>query len=129
MKRKEFNIKINASKEKVWNVLWSSDTYPKWAATFCEGSYAETDWQEGNKVKFLGPDGNGMLSKIKKNEPYNLMFIEHIGAVMDGVEDTESKEAKKWKGGIENYRLTAMDGKKTELHVETDIAEEYLDSF
>ncbi len=69
-----------------------------------------------------------MVSKIKKSDPHNLMYIEHMGIVMDGVEDTKSEGAKKWRGAIENYTLTKLDG-KTELHIKTDIVEEYLDSF
>ncbi|SKB56451.1 hypothetical protein SAMN05660903_01467 [Salegentibacter salinarum] len=43
MERKEFISTINASREKVWEVLWSDDTYPKWTAPFSEGSRAESD--------------------------------------------------------------------------------------
>ncbi|MDY7395002.1 hypothetical protein UMM65_07095 [Aureibaculum sp. 2210JD6-5] len=53
MERKEFNIYIDASQKKVWKVLWSDETYPKWAASFAEGSRAETDWKEGSKVHWV----------------------------------------------------------------------------
>lgn len=128
MKRREFFTTIDAPREKVWNVLWDRGTYPKWTAPFCEGSSVETDWKEGGKVKFLGPDGNGMLSRIKRNDPHHLMYIEHLGVVKGGAEDTESRDATKWKGAVENYTLTELDG-ETKVHVETDIDEEYLDSF
>ena len=136
MKRKKFNIFINASREKVWNVLWHPETYPEWTAPFCEGSSVETDWKEGSKVRFLGPGGYGMLSKIKKNSPFHLMHIEHIGVIGNGEEHTGNETAEKWKGAIENYRLEEGDvteltnvKEKTELIVETDIDEEYLESF
>jgi len=128
MKRRTFKTKINASKEKVWKVLWGDETYPKWTAPFMEGSRAETDWEQGGKIHFLGPDGNGMVARIKKSDPYSAMYFEHLGVVKDGVEDTESEKAKKWAGAEENYTLEKTDG-KTELTVETDIAEEYLESF
>lgn len=39
----EFKIEINASKEKVWDVLWNEETYKQWTSVFCEGAYAESD--------------------------------------------------------------------------------------
>ncbi len=54
--------------------------------------------------------------------------MEHLGIVKNGVEDTESLEVEQWKGALENYTLTST-GENTELFVETDIAEEYLDEF
>lgn len=128
MKRKDFEIGIKALKEKVWNILWNDETYRQWTAPFSEGSYAETDWKEGSKVFFLGPNGNGMVSRINKNDPHNFMSIEHLGCVVDGVEDTTSEEAAQWKGTLENYTLEMVGG-KTQLLIETDIAEEYLEMF
>ena len=128
MRRKEFTIQIKAPKEKVWKVLWNDETYRKWTAPFMEGSYAETDCKEGSKVLFLGPDNCGMVSRIKKSDPFDFMSIEHQGTVLNGVENLNGKEAEKWRGALENYRLKAVDG-KTELNIETDIAEEYLESF
>ena len=40
------DIDINASKEKVWNVLFDDATYRIWAASFMPGSYAVTDRKE-----------------------------------------------------------------------------------
>ena len=128
MKRKEFNVTINASKEKVWNVLWKDETYRQWTAPFSEGSYAKTDWQEGSKVHFLGPNGDGMVARISERRDYEYMGIEHLGMVENGVEDTESEKVQSWKGAEENYTLTTAND-QTELMVETDIAEEYLDEF
>lgn len=128
MKRHTFSITIDAPREKVWDVLWNDKTYRQWTAPFSEGSYAETDWQQGSNVRFLGTDGNGMVSTIRKRTDNEYMFIEHLGMVKDGVEDIESEAIQPWKGAEENYTLSTMDG-KTELTVETDIAEECLDEF
>ena len=40
----EFNIEINAGREKVWDVLFGEQTYPLWTAAFSEGSKVITDW-------------------------------------------------------------------------------------
>ena len=77
MQRREFEIQINAAKEKVWNVLWNDASYKKWAAAFAEGSHAETDWKEGSKVLFMDSNGSGMVSKIKKKEENKYMSFEH----------------------------------------------------
>ncbi len=128
MKRSTFKTTIEAPREKVWEVLWGETTYPAWTAVFSEGSRAETDWQEGSKVLFLSPEGDGMLSKISVSRSPEFMSFEHLGFVSDGEEDTESDAAKEWAGAKENYTLKTVDG-KTELVVEMDIAEDHLDDF
>lgn len=128
MKRKLFKIQIDAPKEKVWNTLWNDDTYRKWTAVFSEGSWADTNWEEGSKVLFLSKDGEGMVSRIAEKRAYEFMGIEHLGFVKDGKEDTESEKVQKWKGAREDYTLKEVAG-RTELSVEMDITEDYLDYF
>jgi len=45
-------IDINATKEKVWDILWNDATYTQWTSIFCEGSHAVSDWKEGSKILF-----------------------------------------------------------------------------
>ena len=112
----EFKIEIDAPTEKVWDVLWGEKTYPMWTAAFSEGSHVETDWKKGSKAIFLDAQNRGMVSRIVENIPNEYMSIEHLGMVMNGVEDLESEEVKKWAGAKENYTLNDLGG-KTELHV------------
>jgi len=128
MERKKFKIAIDAPREKVWNILWSKSTYPEWTAPFSEGSRAETDWKKGSKVLFLDGKGEGMVATIADNKPNEFMSIKHIGQVKNGVEDTNSPEIKEWAGAMENYTLKEAKG-KTELVVDMDIADEYMDYF
>ncbi|QNJ98741.1 SRPBCC domain-containing protein [Constantimarinum furrinae] len=128
MKRKEFKIKIDATPHKVWDVLWSDKTYPEWTKVFSDGSHAKTDWQEGSKVLFLDGKGNGMVSRIRKKIDGHYMSFEHLGYVKDDEEILSGEEVEKWQGGQENYTLIQNDG-KTELQIEMDIMEEYLDKF
>ncbi len=44
-KKIQKSIEINAPAEKVWNVLFTDESYRIRAAEFAPGSYAETDWQ------------------------------------------------------------------------------------
>lgn len=126
MKKQQFKIDINATRERVWDVLWNDDTYPKWTAPFAEGSHAETDWKKGSKVLFLDGKGNGMISCIEEKIPNEYMSIKHLGEVKDGVEDTESERVTNWAGAHENYTLKGSNG-KTELVIDMDMTEEFAD--
>ena len=128
MERKSFSISVNASREKIWDVLWSDSSYRQWTSVFAEGSRAETDWKKGSKVLFHDGKGDGMVSTIIENIPNEFMSIKHLGEVKNGIEDTASEKVKQWAGAMENYTLTEVDG-KTELNVDMDIAEEYKDYF
>lgn len=128
MEKLNFKTVINASPEKVWDVLWTDETYRKWTTAFTEGSYAETDWKEGSKVLFLDNDRSGMVSRIVESRPNEYMSFEHLGEMYNGVEDTTSEKVRKWAGSHENYTLKKVGG-KTELSIEMDIADEYKDMF
>ena len=65
METLHFTTEINATTTKVWQVLWDDVTYRKWASTFCEGSYAVSNWNEGDGVHFLDSTGNGIYSIIE----------------------------------------------------------------
>jgi hypothetical protein len=128
MEKLEFKIFINAPREKVWDILWSDDSYSKWTSVFSEGSTAQTDWKEGSKVLFLDGQGKGMVSTIAANKPGEYMSFKHLGIVVNGVEDTESAQVKDWAGAMENYTLKDVDG-KTELVVDLDSNDTFKDYF
>lgn len=95
-----FDISIQSTKEKVWDVLWSDKGYRKWTSVFTNGSYAVSDWQEGSPIDFLGPDNSGMFGKIVKNETYTQMVFQHLGEIKNGI-----KEAMDWENATEDYQL------------------------
>lgn len=128
MEKLNFKTVIDATPEKVWNVLWNDDTYRKWTSAFSEGSYAETDWKQGSKVLFLDGEGRGMVSRVAENRPNEYMSIEHLGVVDGGVEDTTSESVKQWAGAHENYTLNKVGG-KTELLIDMDINDEFKEMF
>ncbi len=122
MKRLNFKIEINASKQKVWETMLEDETYRVWTATFHPGSYFEGEWKKGSKMLFLAEDDgklSGMSSQILEAKPYDYVSIEHLGEVVDGVEDTTSERVKKWQGAQENYILDEVDGVTT-LTIELD---------
>lgn len=128
MEKLNFSIKINAPREKVWNVLFGEKTYPEWTAEFSPGSQVETDWKEGSRAVFGDGKGNGMVSKIARNVPNEYLSINHLGIIKDGVEDLTSEETKKWSGAHENYTLKEAGG-ETELKIDMDSVDEYKDYF
>jgi len=126
MEKQTFQISIQASPEKVWNVIVGTDSYPIWTAPFAEGSSVETDWKKGSKALFLDGKGSGMVAVIEESIPYEYLSIKHLGEVVGGVEDTTSDRVKEWAGAHENYMLKELDG-RTHWTVELDITAEYAD--
>jgi uncharacterized protein YndB with AHSA1/START domain len=128
MERHQFKTTIDAPRERVWEILWGSNTYSQWTSPFAEGSAVETDWKKGSRVLFLDGSGNGMISEVAENIPNEFMSFVHLGAIQDGKEDFKTPEEKGWAGALENYTLKTVDG-QTELTVDQDIEGEYKDTF
>lgn len=120
MKKLQFSIDIKAPKEQVWKILWNDDTYRKWSSAFMEGSYAVSNWDEGDRVLFLAPDGGGMFSTIERKIPNEFMSFKHLGIIKNGKEEPESEESRKLSGAMEHYKLQEVGG-ITKLKVEVDV--------
>lgn len=128
MKKVNFNISINASAKKVWQVLWNDSTYRKWTSAFAEGSYAESDWKEGGSIRFLGPEGSGMFSVIDKMTAPELMAFKHMGEVKAFKNQELNEQSSEWTGCMEIYRLKETSG-VTELSVELDALLSFVEFF
>ncbi|MDZ7693929.1 MAG: SRPBCC domain-containing protein [Balneolaceae bacterium] len=128
MKRLHYSIAIDAPKKRVWETMLNQDTYRKWTDVFAPGSHYEGDWNKGSKILFLAPNDEGqmegMVSRIRENREYEFISIEHLGMLQDGKEDTSSA----WAGALENYAFNLKSG-KTEVSVDVDTEEEYLEMF
>ncbi|HVF69203.1 MAG TPA: SRPBCC domain-containing protein [Xanthomonadales bacterium] len=133
MTKLHFSIDIKAPREKVWDTMMEDQTYREWTSVFNPGgSYYEGDWSEGSKMLFLGPDEKtgkvgGMVSRIAVNKPGEFMSIEHLGEIIDGVEDTTSDRVKQWAGAHENYTLSEENGVTT-LQIDLDGGGEEMES-
>lgn len=114
MNKLKFPVSINASKEKVWKELWDDASYRKWTAAFMEGSHAKSDWNQGSRIEFLGPGGDGMFGVIETLVPNEKMVFKHQGEIKNGVD-----EKKDWGEVRESYKLEESNG-VTELNVELD---------
>ena len=113
MSNLQFSIVINASIERVWNIMLGQDTYRKWTEVFMPGSHYIGDWSEGSRMLFLVPGEKGVsgtVSRINENRQHEFISIEHLGVVKDGKEDFISEEARIWAGAFENYIFREFDG-------------------
>ena len=128
METLQFTIEIDAPASKVWNVLWEDATYRKWTTAFCEGSYAVSNWNEGDTVHFLAPNGEGMYSKIHEKIENKLMSFNHIGNIKNYKEMPIDDETKSWCNSFEKYELTENNNNTT-LTVSIDALEEYVNFF
>ena len=128
MKKIHFKTIINTPAEKAWNTMLKDETYRQWTTAFTKGSHFRGSWEKGEKILFLDPDSNGMVSVIAENRLHEFISIKHVGVIKNGVEDTESDEAKKWAPAYENYTFKEENGKTT-LSIDMDIEEEYEEMF
>ena len=124
MKKLQFTLEINASKEKVWDALWNDQNYRNWTSVFHEGSHYKSDLHEGSEIFFLGPEKSGMYAKIEKLVPNEKMYFLHLGEYKDG----EKQEGTFGEEAIEQYDLVEKDG-KTELTVTMNVPEDYIPYF
>lgn len=129
----EYKIIINAPAQKVWDTIFSKETYGEWTKFFMLGSQMKTDWQVNGKTYFTDAKGDGMVSTIiSLNEPHEVVFS-HLGMIKDGVEDTKSKEVAEWSGSEEKYFLREIDTNTTELrtviHIDSNYAEHMNSGF
>lgn len=124
MKKLEFTIEINATKEKVWDALWNEDHYRNWTSAFHEGSYYQSDLKEGSEILFLGPNGDGMYGIVEKAVPFEKMYFLHQGEVVKG----EKQEGTFGEEAIERYDLVENNG-IISLSMTLNAPEEYIGYF
>ncbi|MDX1997912.1 MAG: SRPBCC domain-containing protein [Thermoanaerobaculia bacterium] len=119
-----FSTPIQAACEVVWDTMFDPDCYRTWTTPFGEGSYFEGSWAEGERIRFLAPGGSGMSAVIAENRRPQFLSIQHLGEIVEGVEDLDSDRVRAWAPAFENYTLLATAG-GTELIVDSDVSEEW----
>ncbi|WP_348797714.1 SRPBCC domain-containing protein [Flavobacterium adhaerens] len=128
MKTLEFTISIEATREKVWKVLWDDATYRDWASVFCEGTYAVSNWNQGDSIQFLTPDGSGMNSVIFKKVDCEYMAFKHLSDIKEFKVLPVEENIEGWSEAMETYSLSS-NGTGTLLVGTMDLVEEYIDYF
>lgn len=123
-KRLQFTIDIAAPAATVFRIMLDADAYRDWSSAFAEGSYYVGSWQQGGKIRFMSPSGDGMVSEIAEHRPDQFVSIRHLGLVAQGVEDTTSPAARAWAPAYENYSFVPVAG-GTRVVVDQDVTAEF----
>ena len=127
MKILNYSIVVVADRKTAWETMLGAETYKAWTAPFCEGSYYEGSWEQGQKILFLSPNGGGMYSVIDENRLHEHLSIKHVGMVSEsGVVDTESDAVKSWAPAFEKYWFVDTP-EGTEIRVSLETAESWAE--
>lgn len=126
MQNLRFSVGIDAPVHHVWDFMLELDTYREWTSAFHEGSTYEGSWNEGEKIRFLGPsqDGtaSGLFGVIVENRPRQFVSVRYLGDIRQGVERPEGPAV----GLHESYSFSESGGVTT-LVVELEVPDEWAD--
>jgi len=115
-----FDVTIAAPRSVVWDKLTASDSYRDWTAAFAPGSHYEGSWDQGAEIRFLAPNGDGMVSEIAENRRHESIRIRHLGEIAGGQVDRTSERVRAWAPAYETYTFTeAPEGTHLRATVET----------
>lgn len=107
MERQTFSTTINASRERVWEILWGN-SYSAWNAHSSERLRLESDFKRGSKLKYISNTNNGVVVTIEEIIPNEYISLRDLGDIKDGQEivyvtTTDDKD-------LQNFKLTTVDG-------------------
>lgn len=123
MKLLEFTKQINATPEKVWEVLFTQDGYRKWSSAMNEGTYFEGNWEQGSIMRFLDPKNNGMYNLVEENIPNKVLKMKHLGWILDGELSPQG-----WEDSTVHYLLEPNEN-GTLLTAQVNSLDEFVDFF
>lgn len=123
-KRIQFSTVIHAPVATVWRLMIGPQSYRQWTSAFAEGSHFQGSWEQGARIRFLAPSGDGMVAEIAELRPGEFISIHHLGMIANGVEDTTSDAARAWAPAYENYTfVTVPEG--TRVVVDQDVPADF----
>ena len=123
MKLLEFTTQISATPEKVWNVLFTQDSYGKCSSAMNPGTYFEGNWEEVSIMKFLDQKNNGMYNLVEINKENQLLRMKHLGWIMDGELSPQG-----WEDSTVTYILEPNEN-GTLLKAEVNSLDEFVEFF
>jgi hypothetical protein len=123
-KQIQFTVDIAAPVPVVFRMMFDPEIYKDWTSPFAEGSYYEGSWQQGQKIKFMSPSGDGMVSEIAEHRENEFTSIRHLGYISNGIEDTQSESIREWAPAYENYTFIAT-AEGTRLVIDQDVTLEF----
>lgn len=122
MNELQFQVEINAPKQRVWDTLWQDKTFREWASIVDPGTHMVGELIEGNEVQFISGNGYGVTSLVKKLIPEEYLMLLHSADTQDAGEQERDKQ---WTGGKEIYKLEELNNVTT-LRFECDVPEELV---
>jgi len=122
------SIEIHAPKSKVGFVLTDPKMTAIWCSEFMPGSYMEGEWKEGGTVRYLDGSNQGLRGTVTHYNPESMLRVEYNAEITNGVEYTDSEEAKKWVGTYDEWHLSEENGVTT-LRLESKAPKEYYEDF
>jgi uncharacterized protein YndB with AHSA1/START domain len=119
------SITINASRDKVWEVLTTHPLVDEWNDAFMSGSKVTGEFSLNSELLYQGSDNGGMKTVIKEFVPGEKLVNVGTAVVNDkGDElkagDKDYDDYKDWIGSADTYELSEADGQTT-LTVTTTI--------
>lgn len=126
MPRLHYATHIANSPRVVWETMLQHPTYEQWTSAFAKGSTYEGAWEPGARIRFLAPDGSGVVSEIAESRPHEFVSVRHLGMLEHGVEDFESEAVRAWAPAYENYTFRSSGG-GTELAIDVDTTPELVE--
>lgn len=124
LQRLQFSVRIHAPVARVWQLMFDPESYRDWTSAFMEGSYFEGSWEQGQRLRFLAPNGEGMLAEVAENRRHAFLSLRHIGFIADGKEDTDSEQVRALLPAHENYTFRAMP-EGTELVIDQEVGQDH----
>ena len=124
MRRLEFETEIAVPCGCVWRGLTDPECFRRWASEIAPGSHLAGRFAIGEEIRFLTPEGSGMITRIVALEKDRHLEFEVIGVVADGRAEFATEEALARQGGREAHRLAEI-GDRCRLAVEVDVPEAY----
>ena len=118
-----FSQHIAAPRDTVWQRMLLDDAgYRDWTSVFCDGSYYQGSWTAGSEIRFLTPQGQGLMARVAASEAPAHVQLRH----QREIENFELKpgEAASWQDSREEYWLHEQAG-GTRVDVELEIIPEY----
>lgn len=119
MKKLEYKTQISATPKKIWDILWTQETYKIWSGVMNEGARFEGNFEEGSFIDLYDAKNNGMFNLVEKNIPHREMTMQHKGWIYDGVRDDQG-----WEDSRETYLLTE-NHEGTELKILVNSLDEF----
>ncbi len=80
-----YEILIEATPQKVWQVLWNPQCYSQSTYYFSPSSSIHSDWKLNGKNLYLDADNNGMVSSIEQLDKLKVAVFKHLDMLRNGV--------------------------------------------